>query len=43
MSIGESLKILSVNGGSSSIKFALFDAEIFFQRIVRGSIRRIGI
>jgi len=35
--------ILTVNGGSSSIKFALFAAEKKLQRIMSGSIERIGL
>jgi len=35
-------QILTVNGGSSSIKFALFEAGDLFQRILEGSIERIG-
>ena len=34
--------ILTVNGGSSSIKFALFDSGIYPRLIVRGEIERIG-
>lgn len=36
-------RILSINGGSSSIKFALFEAGDSFQRILEGSIERIGL
>jgi len=35
--------ILTVNGGSSSIKFALFEASASLQRILAGSIERIGL
>ena len=35
--------ILTVNGGSSSIKFALFEAGDSLQRILAGSIDRIGL
>jgi acetate kinase len=35
--------ILTINGGSSSIKFALFDAGDSLQRILEGSIERIGL
>ena len=35
--------ILTINGGSSSIKFALFDADHSLQRILAGSIERIGL
>ncbi len=43
MVFGEKLKILSINGGSSSIKFALFDVDETLPRIVRGSISQIGM
>jgi acetate kinase len=36
-------RILTINGGSSSIKFALFEAGGLFQRILKGSIERIGL
>ena len=35
--------ILSVNGGSSSIKFALFEAGDSLRRILEGPIERIGL
>jgi acetate kinase len=35
--------ILTINGGSSSIKFALFEAEGSLQRILEGKIERIGL
>ncbi len=35
--------ILSVNGGSSSIKFALFDTGPSLHRVVLGKIERIGL
>ena len=35
--------ILTINGGSSSIKFALFDAGDSLQRILEGTIERIGL
>ena len=35
--------ILTVNGGSSSIKFALFEVGNSFQRMLAGSIDRIGL
>ena len=35
--------ILTINGGSSSIKFALFEAGNSFQRILEGGIERIGL
>ena len=36
-------RILTVNGGSSSIKFALFEAGDSLRRILEGSIERIGL
>ena len=36
-------RILSINGGSSSIKFALFEVGDSFQRILEGGIERIGL
>ena len=35
-------RILTINGGSSSIKFALFDA-VCFKRVLEGAIERIGL
>jgi acetate kinase len=35
--------ILTINGGSSSIKFALFEANDSLKRIVEGAIDRIGL
>ena len=35
--------ILTINGGSSSIKFALFDVDPIMRRIIEGSIERIGL
>lgn len=35
-------RVLTVNGGSSSIKFALFEADGAMQRILDGKIERIG-
>jgi acetate kinase len=35
-------RILTINGGSSSIKFALFEAAVPLRRILDGSIERIG-
>ncbi len=35
-------RILTINGGSSSIKFALFEATNSLKRILSGSIERIG-
>jgi len=37
------LRILTINGGSSSIKFALFEAGDSLQRILEGGIERIGL
>ena len=36
-------RILTINGGSSSIKFALFEAGDSLQRILQGEIERIGM
>jgi acetate kinase len=36
-------RILTINGGSSSIKFALFEAGDSLRRILEGSIERIGL
>ena len=36
-------RILTINGGSSSIKFALFEAGGSLRRIVEGGIERIGL
>jgi acetate kinase len=36
-------RILTINGGSSSIKFALFDAGDSLRRILEGGIERIGL
>ena len=35
--------ILTINGGSSSIKFALFEVGDSFRRILEGGIDRIGL
>ncbi len=35
--------ILTINGGSSSIKFALFGAGDSLRRILEGGIERIGL
>jgi acetate kinase len=35
--------ILTINGGSSSIKFALFDADNTLRRTLAGNIERIGL
>ena len=37
------LHILTINGGSSSIKFALFEAAESLKRILAGGIERIGL
>jgi acetate kinase len=36
-------RILTINGGSSSIKFALFEAEESLRRLLEGKIERIGL
>jgi acetate kinase len=36
-------RILTVNGGSSSIKFALFEAGDSLQRVLEGRLERIGL
>ena len=36
-------RVLTVNGGSSSIKFAVFEACSPLRRILQGSIERIGL
>ena len=36
-------RILTINGGSSSVKFALFEAGDSLRRIVEGTIERIGL
>lgn len=36
-------RILAINGGSSSIKFALFEVGESLQRILEGGIERIGL
>ena len=36
-------RILTINGGSSSIKFALFEAGSPLRRILEGAIDRIGL
>lgn len=36
-------RILTINGGSSSIKFALFECGDSFERILEGEIARIGL
>lgn len=38
-----SSSILSINGGSSSIKFALFEAADPLRRVLEGAIERIGL
>jgi acetate kinase len=35
--------ILTINGGLSSIKFALFEAGDLLRRILEGEIERIGL
>ena len=36
-------RVLTINGGSSSIKFALFEADHSLRRILEGGIERIGL
>ena len=36
-------RILTINGGSSSIKFALFEAGDALRRILDGGVERIGL
>ena len=36
-------RILTINGGSSSIKFALFEAGDSLERVLEGGIERIGL
>ena len=36
-------RILTINGGSTSIKFALFEAGDRLSRIIEGKIERIGL
>jgi hypothetical protein len=36
-------RVLTINGGSSSIKFALFEAGDSLRRILEGVIERIGL
>jgi acetate kinase len=38
----DNTRILTINGGSSSIKFALFEAGDLLQRILEGEIERSG-
>jgi len=38
-----SMRILTINGGSSSIKFALFEAADLPRRVLGGAIERIGL
>ncbi len=40
---GEPTRILTINGGSSSIRFALFEAGDSLERILEGAIDRIGL
>jgi acetate kinase len=35
--------ILTMNGGSSSIKFALFDVSLPLRRVFSGKVERIGM
>jgi acetate kinase len=43
MAIAAQDLVLTINGGSSSIKFALFEAGESLKRILEGSIERIGL
>ncbi len=36
-------RVLTINGGSSSIKFALFESDHSLRRILEGGIERIGL
>jgi acetate kinase len=36
-------RILTINGGSSSIKFAVFEAGDSLRRILEGGVERIGL
>src|SRR6266404_2402430 len=36
-------QILTINGGSSSIKFALFEAGASLRRVLEGKVERIGL
>lgn len=36
-------RVLTINGGSSSIKFALFEVDASLRRILEGTIERIGL
>ena len=36
-------RILTINGGSSSIKFALFEVDSALKRILHGAVERIGL
>ena len=36
-------RIVTINGGSSSIKFALFEAGAPLRRILQGKVERIGL
>lgn len=38
-----SARILTINGGSSSIKFSLFEANVSLQRLFDGAIEHIGL
>jgi acetate kinase len=42
MKMPANLRILTINGGSSSIKFALFEAGNSLRRILEGGNERIG-
>ena len=43
VSVMDDSRVLTINGGSSSIKFALFEAGGTLRRIVEGRVERIGL
>ncbi len=40
---GSSFRVLTINGGSSSIKFALFTADASPRRLLTGTVERVGL
>jgi acetate kinase len=40
---GETPLILTINGGSSSVKFALFSAASPLRRVFSGQVERVGV
>ncbi len=38
-----SFHVLAINGGSSSIKFALFETGASLKRVLQGAVARIGL